>query len=298
MTTVGDLVNEVRSMVFGSAGDELLVLDGAFTPGDTEIRLRYPQRALQPGMLLSFGLNTFYALQVDSSGQQVTILPKVDGGPEVALTAGYIGRMKPKVSDWSIFRDWNNQIGKMSAPESGLYAFGAFEELVDWQNGTYPLPDIAPWTTQEPIRLLIARYRRTGYDQWQRVSGAEYQPEGRVTRVYGLVPNATRLQFVFAFPFLRATSLEQDVTTLGLNENTMDIPGLGAAATLTRTTEGRRAQIMVQADARRASEVQAGANIGVSREFSREQQARINQEATRLMAQFSYAQTASGGIHL
>jgi hypothetical protein len=286
MTTVRDLIIETRQLVQGSIPDELSVLDTPYTPGDTHIVLRYPKKNLGNN-LISVGLTTFYVLSVSTDGRTIEVLPGADGSPDAAIPASELVLCKPRHTTWNIFSSWNGELMSLSAPINGVYAFGAFSTIPNWINGTYPLP--AAWDPQQPIKLLLARYRQRGHDSWQRID-AQFQQDQNTVRVYGAQPNANYLEFVFAFPFLPATSLDQDVTTLGLNEHTSDIPGLGAAANLTRSSEGRRNQLSSQGDARKAAEVPAGANLGVSRDWRMIQQSRIAEEAGRLLAQFGYWQ--------
>jgi len=97
------------------------------------------------------------------------------------------------------------------------------------------------------------------------------------------------VEFVFAFPFLEATTLDTDAEALGLNEWTMEIPGLFACSRLGRGKETRRVRVDAEGDPRRADEVPAGANLGVSRDWLADAMQRTMEESGRLIAQFGYA---------
>lgn len=292
MTTVGTLVEEVRSLLQGTMPDELSVLDGDYNPGDGRLVLRYPKPNLQVGSLVSAGLGTFYVLAVDSAGRTLTVHPQVDGGPDVAVPSTTIVRMRPQYTDWSIFREWNGEAASLSSPLNGLYAYNQFTAITDYVAGIYPLPS-PQWDGQTPVRLLGARYQHQVTLSWQRTS-AEYQPDTREVRVYGDQPTALQFEFIFAFPFGQATALSTDPSTLGFTEHTWDIPGLGAAANLTRGGEARRNQLAAQGDPRRAQEVPPGAQIGVSRAFAQIQEQRIAEERTRLQAEIPPWQSPIG----
>jgi hypothetical protein len=285
MTTMGDLVAEVRSMIMGSMPNEISTLADGFNPGDSTISLTYPKKNLNAGAMLCVGLNTFQVLAADSAGQTISIYAGADGGPIEVAPQGALVQIKPRYTDWSIFREINGEIVTMSSPASGLYSVASFTSPPDWVNGTYTLP--VAWTAI-PQRLLRARYQRLGTDYFQTIRNAEWQPETQQIRVYGPQPGAAQLEFTLAFPFSTADSLATDATTLGLSTFTQDIPGLGAAANLLRATEGRRQQVFSQGDPRRPDEISPGANIGLSREFARIQSERISQEATRLLTQYGY----------
>jgi hypothetical protein len=83
--------------------------------------------------------------------------------------------------------------------------------------------------------------------------------------------------------FRAAQGLSDDpIGDCGLMDSMLDIPSLGAAVSLLRTTESRRAQIAAQGDPRRADEVPPGSNSSAARELAREYQSRIDEERIRL----------------
>lgn len=294
MTTVGDLVNQVRSWLTGGLSDEISLLDEDYTPGDANISLRYPKANLGPGALVSLGLNTFYVLEVSNGGRTLRVFSGIDGSPDTAVTAGEVVRIRPIHTTWTIFNEWNRQILALSAPNQGLYAYGSFTSLPDYIDGTYPLPDTTAWNGVQPIRLLLAHYQPYGGDFWVRIGHAEYQTAERVIRIVGAQPEGATLEFVLAVPFNPASALTTDPHSLGLSEYNWDIPGLGVAATLSRGLEGRRAQPFSQGDSRRPSEVQVGAQIGISRDWEQQRQQRIFDEVSRQQRLYPYFQSVTG----
>lgn len=290
MTTVGVLVEQVRSTLMGSLTDEISILGEDYVAGSGQVVLKYAKKNIGPGGgLVCVGLNTFYVLAVNAAGDTLTVHPGADGGPEVNVTAGEVVRFKPTYTTWSIFREWCNELSSMSSPNNGLYAFGSFESSPNWQSGTYALPDAWATAGEFPLRLLIARYKQRGHTSWQAISG-EWQADGNEVRIYGEQPNASSIEFVLAFPFKQPVDLTTDPADCGLNENNWDIPGLGAMETLSRGGESRRMNPSSQGDPRRAAEIPTGANIGISREWGRKQAERMQEELTRLQAQFGYQQ--------
>jgi hypothetical protein len=75
---------------------------------------------------------------------------------------------------------------------------------------------------------------------------------------------------------------EDIVEDCGLAETMVDIPVLGAASMLLRTTENRRNQITVQGDSRRSDEVVSGGNSSAADGMARMYRDRVNQEYIRL----------------
>jgi hypothetical protein len=162
----------------------------------------------------------------------------------------------------------------MSAPTNGL---GILDYWVDVASadgsGQYPPPDGII-----PARVRAA-YGWDGYKWWP-ISRWQYQL-GSV-RVWE--DRFGGYCFVYSAPFVLPTAFDDDVVTdLGLTETMLDIPVLGAAAMLASGFESRRANLGAQGDTRRANEVQAGANLGMAREWIRMRDERIADEYGRLL---------------
>lgn len=275
-------------MLRGSQVDEMSVLDVDYNIGDQEVQLRYPKPNVQPGTMISVGLNSFIVLATKNSGQTFTVFPKADGGPEVDVAHGELIRIRPAYTTWAILRQWNGALTSMSSPVNGITGYGMYESVPDYVANVYPLPDTAPWTTRSAIRVQMAQYLRIGIDQWVDLNGVHYLANQRTIQVTGATPDAVQLRFLLSFPFDDATSLATDTATLGLTAENEDIPGLGAAQVLALGDEGRRAQPVHQGDPRRAGEVQAGANVGVSRAFGAQFKSRMVEEHARQQSLYPY----------
>lgn len=285
-TKVRELVEGVRSMLEGGLSDVRSVLAADYHAGiDTQITMRFGVPGMMVGSLVSADLATFYVVKVSSDGKTLDVLPSADGGADVDVAENTILRIRPRFLTSAIYREWVHGLQRMSSPANGIYGYGSFEIAANPVSGVYPLPD--SWGDKRPQRLLVARYHKTGTIAWQSI-GAEWQLDQNAVRIFGTQPVGTTLEFVFAFPFMAPTSLDFDAEECGLNEWTMDIPGMFAAAALGRTLENRRNQLKQSGDSRRAGEVPAGANLGVSRDWLGDAQRRINEECARLQGQFSY----------
>lgn len=293
MTTVGALIEQVRVMMTGSLIDNMNVLDADYTAGSGQIVMRYG-KLIAPGGLVCVGATTFYVWDVSSDKKTLTVQAGTDGSPDVDIPSDTIVRLQPSVTNFQMFDEWNRQALALSSPFNGLFSYGSFGSAPDYTSGTYPFPDTAPWNNNTPVRLLVCRYRPFGVDYWVTETRATWQPDEHVVRLPGPQPSSDTIQFVFAFGFNRATDFSTDPTTLGFSENNWDIPGLGVAATMHRTWEGRRVQPLAQGDARRAEEVQAGANIGVARDWALMRQQRINEELARQIALYPFKMPVGG----
>lgn len=289
MTTMQDLVADTRRLTYGSMADQLNFLGAEYLEGDGELTLMMDVTAITPGMVLSSGLNVWYVIGVDAVAKKATVYASYDNSHNDPLPVGAPVMIRPRVTDWLLFTYLNDTIKAISSPQHGLYRQGLWEEAntdVVW--GTYAIPVEAQNMT-DLIRVQ-AKYIMTP-DLWTDIpmQYVEWQPENQIVRVKGTVPMGTPLRFDYKAPFLPATALTDNLTDdLGLPDSMHDIPALGAAARLLRTTEARRSQIHNQSDPRRASEVQSGANSQSASDLSREFRQRIADEQSRLVARNPY----------
>jgi hypothetical protein len=281
VTTVAQQVEATRRMLRQSQTDEISVLDQDYAVGDDKVYLRYPKPNVQQGTIISVGLNTFYVLQVLANGASFTVMPAADGGGEYAVEHGEIIRIRPAFSTFSIFAEWSGALTSMSSPANGLFGYGVFDSAPDFVSNVYPLPTTGTWPNVVPIGVASARYHILGSDAWQELDGVEYVNGMRHVRVYGRVPDTDLIHFILTFKFTPPTSLSQTTASLGLSPDNEDIPSYGAAQVLALGDEGRRNQPQSQGDPRRATEVQAGANVGVSRAFGLQFNQRVREEQAR-----------------
>lgn len=295
---VNEAIAQVRSMVSGSSIDEISVLASAYDPDvDVTISLRYPKRNLGPGAVLSVGLNTFVVVEVSTDGTTIGVLPSMDGGPNVACAAGDIVYIKPMFTTYAIFRELVSEIQSMSSPNIGLYSTLLFQATeVNYTDGTYVIDpdDIAD--DRVVTRLLMSEFKVAGRDTWQRFAEAEWQPSGHVVRVVTDPPLASQYAFTLATTFGTPTSITTDLDAVcGVSDQLVDIPILGAAATVALSMEGRRVNPANQGDSRRATEVREGSNSSLSRMFRAKQLERINDEIARLSGTYGYRISISTG---
>lgn len=280
----GDLVAQVRSMLFGALGTDMNLLDGAYDPSDNRIRFKYAKRSLAVGATLSVGLNTFYVLEVASTGLEALILPRYDGGPDVAVPDGTPVYIKPRMTAWAGFRELQSEARSLSSPLNGLYWPKVLAGPVDWSNGVYPLPD----DFGDPIRLVRSRYKFSGETAYATMGDTEFQVERRAVRANATSPAAISVEFTFAMPFDIPLDLDTELDTLGINNAYADIMAMGAAATLVRAFEGRRVQPNSQGDTRRSEEVSVGSSSALARQWRAEQKMAIDQEYARLIGTYGY----------
>lgn len=284
MTTMQDMIADVRRMAYGTLNDQINLVATQYTAGAATLVLDMDVSNITPGMVLSGGLNVWYVKGTDPTTKTVYVIPKFDNSPEATLPVGTFVYIKPRVTDWNLFSTINEEILRMSSPENGLYKIASWTANVDstWQ--TYPIPSAA----QDMIGMLRVRYRVPGSDDtWVDIPDKTYRMQMNVdtfyVRLLRNIPSGTDIEFIYKAPFTPATSVTDDVVAdCGLTPSMVDIPPLGAYASLMRTTESRRNQVQMQGDARRAQEVSSGANVNMYASIERDYKSRINEELARL----------------
>ena len=90
MTTMSDMVAEVRRTVYGTLTEQLNLIKKDYTPVQTEIFLDMDTSQIQPGMILSSGLNVWYVRSVNSGSRSVRVIPGYDNSPK---TSGMVTTM-------------------------------------------------------------------------------------------------------------------------------------------------------------------------------------------------------------
>jgi hypothetical protein len=285
VTTVGSIVSDATRKMYGSMAETLNLLGAAYVAGSGRLRLRYANRNIIPGTVLSCGLNTWYVLEGDPTGEEIIVLPSFDGGPDEDMPEGSTVMVRPKVTIFQAFSEVSDENVSLSSPVNGLFAIKKWSSVVDTTWGTYPVDP----TVGVIHRVLSVRYLRPGsVDEWVEVPNGsfDFQPDGsggQVVKVTGLIPGGTTVEFSGAGPFLRPTGLDQDIADIFHPEHLGDIPALGAAAAMLLTQESRRLQPLAQGDPRRAEEVPATSNSSAAREMRRAQKARIDEEYARMV---------------
>ena len=305
MTTMQDLISETKGMTYGTLGDQLNVIAAPYVASAQSIIMELDVTGISYGMMISSGLNVWYVKGVDTGTKTVYVIPGYNNSPKQAAAIGDFVYIKPRVTDWYLFETLNQEIIRLSNPDSGLYKVGSWEAPANFSYETYPVPTEA----QDMVGILRVRYRFPGStDTWFDVSNKSYRiqlnsptaaelasglPVARsVVRLLISVPGGAVLQFQYKAPFVKASLLSDDIETVcGLASTMVDIPPLGAYKTLLYTTESRRNQVQEQGDPRRAAEVGQNSNTATSRFVSASYNTRVNEEATRLIQRIPYVRS-------
>jgi hypothetical protein len=288
MTTIADLVADARRITYGAMTEQINLISGSVAAGATTIPMQLDISGITPGMTMSSGLNVWYVTGSSPGSQEVFVIPGYDNSPQDAASDGDIVILKPRVTNWYLFTAINDEIKRLSSPTNGLYRVGTWVTDVSPTYQTYEVPTEA----LNMVNLLRVRYRWPGTpDVWSSIRPSSYQWQVAETanRIQLLVnvPSGTEIEFTYRAPFVEATSLADDpVADCGLAETMLDIPPLGVAGTLLKTTDARRNQITTQGDSRRAGEVTPNANLSSATAMDRDYKQRVQDEYIRLIQRF------------
>lgn len=285
MATISDLVSDVRRRVYGSMTENINLVQTSASAGQTSIQLELGVDGIQRGMLLSSGMNVWFVKGVYSTDNTVFVIPGYDGSPQNAVSAGDVVYVRPRMTEWFAFNAINDQLRRLSSPDNGLYKIGTWVADVDPTYQTYTVPEAAVGMTG----LLRVRWRWPGTtDVWNDLAPRFYRwvysTEQNIVRILINIPAGTEVEFTYKSPFTLATSLSSDpIADCGLTETMLDIPSIGAAASLLRTTESRRTNITMQGDSRRPDEVPVSSNSSIASQLDREYRNRVQEEMARLI---------------
>lgn len=283
MRTMKNLIDDTRRLAYGSLSDQINLLAADYPLDGGELELELATTGITPGMVLSSGMNVWWVKEVSQASNTVYVVPRYDGSYSHPLEAGTVIFIKPRVTEWHLFNEINNVIAQMSSPSYGLYRHSLFVADPTGIWDTIPIPpEHADMTSIVSVSILEDQAANRWYDLPTRTY--RWEPDAGVIKVLRDLWAGTKVKVEYRAPFKKAMLLTTDVESeCGLAPTMTDIPALGAAASLLRTTEARRNQINVQGDPRRADEVQAGANSSAAREMERQYRQRINDEYARLV---------------
>ena len=286
MTTMADLVADVRRMTYGSMSEKINLVASSASAIVDEVDLQLDVTGINEGMILSSGLNVWYVKGVSVNDRKVFVVPGIDNSPNSGVAVNDMVFVRPRMTDWYAFNILNDEIRSLSAPTNGLYQLKSWQADVDPTYQSYDVPSAA----NDLLSLHRVRYRLPGTPDvyvdlptvaWRWHTGTD---TNRVQLLRN-IPVGTEVEFVYKAPFSAATSLSDDVVaTCGLAPTMTDIPPLGVAMMLLQTTESRRVQIQTQGDARRADEVPATANSNAASQLRRLYRERVQDEYSRLTA--------------
>ena len=293
-TSIAGMMQTARRYLSQNLNDELVFVASDYVAGQSSIVLKALPRRLGPGSILSWGQSTLYVISASASvSNTVEVMAGYDGGPDVDIPAGTAMRLNPRFTDYTLFDMMAQTIGSLSSPTIGLYGVVAETFAGMKTDDYYPIPATPSGPNPaDVLRILQIRSRTDGSRDWTRTTNyiLSMTPGNQHMRIFA---DALRHEVTYAVKFRKPTSMLDDaVVDCGMSETQIDIPVLGAAATLMQGQEARRVNQRAQGDPRRAEDVPITGAMSSGRELYRMYRDRIDEEHSRLVQQFSYAQGA------
>lgn len=290
MTTVADLIDEIRAELLGTVRTELNKLSGALAAGATTLTTVYDLRGVVDGAYLGLEDEVCYVWQRGTAEKTATIERGMLGTTDAAHADGTLIEVNPVFPRGIIkrlareeIRSWPDDLFTVDSETLSASTTLRSQEL-----------DLTVSAT-DVVRVLEVRDRPQGsssFETWREVrhidvvrgiNGADVltinllqQPRhGDIWVQYATLPDVTT--------FDDTTDLE---ATVGLSSGQVDIVRFGTAWRLLPRREIRRLMTLAQGEQRAAEEVPAGANAQASAYYKQLRDTRIAEEVARLRERY------------
>jgi hypothetical protein len=284
--TVAGAMQAVRRMLSQNLNDEIAVVGQDYAPGAETIALRVTPRRFGPGTVLSWHDATLYV--VDSSPSGVTVIDGYDGAPGCIVPAGTPMRVSPRFSDYTLFQTICEQVDLLSSPANGLY--GVVSERFPGMrtDDYYPIPVTAQGPSSDSVLKVLSVRTSDNVRDWTNCGNytVALNSQNPHLRIFA---DTSDVEVTYAVKIAPPTSYTDSlVTDCGLPRSAIDVPALGAAATLMWGQEARRVNQRAQGDPRRAEDTPITGATNAARELARRYRDRLDEEHARLVQRNPY----------
>ena len=292
MATVGDAVTRAKRLLNSNTRTELDAIHTTIAADDTTIRLKYQTDGIRAGSYLSLsdGTNAPETMYVHSrNGEYATVQRAMDGSTAYAWGNGTGGTIQATIEVEPRFT--GHQI--LEAIRDAIHALPENLYAVSTTTASFSTTEQAVSVTlSDGFSQILAATRtaRSGEDRLLKfnVTVQEY-PVGTYKLVrQENIEKAVTVNLTYSHPFVAGTlDLGTNlVTTVGMATEMLDIPALGAAASLVLGEESLRLDLHAAGDSRSEAAVAAGDRARYSLVLQAQYDRRISQEVRRLMAKY------------
>ena len=285
-----DVVRHAKRLLHSNTRTELDAIHSDFTAVATTIRLKYQTDGIRAGSYISVSMNdgtlapeTMYVHA--RNGEYATVQRGVDGSTAYAWEADVsIVEVEPRFTEWQILEAARDAI---QALPSNLHAVSTTTVTFSTTEQSVTSTDLA--TTGFTRILSATRTARSGEDRLVKfnIKVQEYAGAYEVIRQEGIEKSVT-VKLTYAHPFVIST-LDPGtnlLTTAGMSIEMLDIPGLGAAASLMLADEATRLDLHAAGDSRGDGALNPGDRARYSLVLQAQYDRRVSQEARRQMAKY------------
>ena len=287
VSSVAGVAHDVRRTVSQNLNDAIAFTAEPYVPGSGTVTLKSIPKRVGPGSVLSCGEATLYVVSVGSSSAKIDVMPGYDGGPDAPIPSNAPLRVNPRFTDYTLFRVISQVVGSMASPSLGLFAVKTETRTGMATDDFYPMPAAY---ADKVIRVLTVESSSDNAHDWVPMRRDQmlvsYVPGNRHLRLFN---DALQYKIVYAVEITPPVSYSSDlITECGLSQTMLDIPALGASATLMSGQEARRVHQRAQGDPRRSEDVPITGATAAARDLRRLFERRVDEEHTRQINLYSY----------
>lgn len=267
--------------------------------------------AVRPGAVIEVGTNVLFVTAVSAVTNPVlTVVGGYQGSTDANASSGALVSVNPRFTRFDIAVAINDELLSLTAPDKGLGSvqtvqltyiptFDGYDLGSGFDSATSKVLQVsfkivAPTKRHPPIRRGEYEVIRNNVDgDFPSGNGIVLSNSFNDTSIMGGDGWGSRAQpgfpitVIYAAPYVPLVNLTDDLTTVGLVQNTVqDIVVMGAELRLAADREIQRNTMGVQPDPRKATEVPAGAMKGATTSLELRYWKRISEEANRLFRQY------------
>jgi hypothetical protein len=257
--------------------------------------------SIQPGALISNGLNVVFVYGVPSAGV-VSVVGGFQGSTDANATSGAVYEINPRWTEWDISVAINQELLGLASPNRGL---GQVLYIDQTYIPVYMGYDLGASFQGQQSRVLEISYRiAPPYKNNPLIRRGEYRvlrnqndagdfPSGNGVVIYKSGWPGFPIHVQFLAPFTQLVNLTDDLTSVaGVPLSAQDIVVYGAALRLAPDREIARNSLNNQPDPRKATEVPAGAMLNSVNAMEKRYMQRIADEASYLKRAYPQAEYA------
>ena len=308
MTTYNDWIEKTWRRVYSGANDSIVQLATAITPTTTSFGVTPAQSTvMRNGAILSVDLEVLLVVNWNQNNGTATVVRGYEGSVPCAHAADALVYVQPKYTKFDIGIALNDELKRLSSPDSGLFQVGVSTVTYNpvymgYDLGTIPTDFIDVLEIRHKIPFPTRNYPKIS--KWKvlrSIPDATVFPSGAGIVIYegGYPGQPFYIQYSAPFTPLEnilnndnslnlSATLAQDVATVsGMLDPATDIPPLGAEIQLTLPREIKRNFMESQPDPRKAVDVPAGSVSNSVNALIMRRAQRINEEADRLTRQYT-----------
>lgn len=293
LTTVSDVIEKSLSYVLGNDREERNLLSGAINASVTTITLANDLRAIRGQAEIEIDTELMYVWSVNSSAKTAVVQRGFKGTTAATHADQAVITVNPRFYRSQIIDDINSELDELTSPNAGLFAIGTADLTYISATRGYNID-----ATNIIDILEIKAAAATGITgDWRTVrnyhlvrslptSGTGGVAAGAAIMVDYAVASGYPLRVIYKKKFVGVSATTDALSTTLMPTTAYDILPMGVAIRLNMAREISRNTTDADPDARRASEVPAGAVGGSTRPLEKKYKDRIDQEVARLYAQY------------